>query len=104
MLYPTHWIYRVKVLLLVDKHLTYSVSIDLSERCALILQGDETPVVALVDVYGSEPDTHASAASGQQHRHAPVTLVHQGLFANRPGLRVLQVGRGPVSCCVGSRV
>eukprot|EP00879_Flechtneria_rotunda_P024467 GHRR01025938.1.p1 GENE.GHRR01025938.1~~GHRR01025938.1.p1 ORF type:complete len:750 (+),score=265.70 GHRR01025938.1:261-2510(+) len=66
-----------------------------------MLQDINVPVLALVDLYGSQP---ASAGSSNNSSHpaakqrlASLLHVHQGLYAERPGLRILQVAWHPSS-------
>lgn len=58
------------------------------------------PVLALVDLYGSQPvqTAPAGAASSSSQfpaaklRMAALFHVHKGLYDERPGMRLLQVG------------
>jgi hypothetical protein len=72
-----------------------------SDGHALLLTGvraaDDTPVLAIVDLYGSQPlpgdgsSSTDSSLSSARRRLASLLFVHSELFARRPSLRVLQV-------------
>lgn len=65
-----------------------------------LLQEDaDVPVLALVDLYGSQPVSSAAAGAasisnrfpGAKLRMAGLFHVHKGLYDERPGMRLLQV-------------
>ncbi|KAF8058440.1 NUP88 [Scenedesmus sp. PABB004] len=64
-------------------------------------QDDSVPVLALVDVYASQPAPAGAPPSashpGAKQRLASLLPVHQGLYGERPSLRILQVAWHPGS-------
>lgn len=68
--------------------------------CAVQDEDADVPVLALVDLYGSQPMASAAAAGvsstssrypGAKLRMAGLFYVHKGLYDERPGMRLLQV-------------
>jgi hypothetical protein len=60
------------------------------------LQEDAAPVLALVDLYGSQPAAAAAGGSSSSHqaakqRVASLLFVHQGLYSERPSMKILKV-------------
>jgi hypothetical protein len=62
------------------------------------LQEDAAPVLALVDMYGSQPAAAATANGSSSRSHpaakqrvASLYYVHQGLYSERPSMRILKV-------------
>lgn len=64
-----------------------------------VQEDTDVPVMALVDLYGSQPVSSAAAAAsslssqypGAKLRMAGLFHVHKGLYDERPGLKLLQV-------------
>ncbi|WIA17570.1 hypothetical protein OEZ85_014397 [Tetradesmus obliquus] len=65
-------------------------------------QEDAAPVLALVDLYGSQPAAAAAGASSSSHpaakqRVASLLHVHRGLYSERPSMRILKAAWHPSS-------
>lgn len=83
--------------------LSQSLSLN-TQRCgpctAIVLQEDtDVPVLALVDLYASQPVSAPAAGASNlssqypaaRLRMAGLFYVHKGLYDERPGMRLLQV-------------
>lgn len=68
------------------------------ETHSTTMQEDAAPVLALVDLYGSQPADGSNSSSGghpaAKQRIASLYFVHQGLYSERPSMRILQVRKG----------
>jgi hypothetical protein len=73
----------------------------LTKDICFMQEDTDVPVLALVDLYGSQPVPSAAAGASRlssqyltaRLRLAGLFLVHKGLYDERPGMKLLQV------CC-----